>query len=207
MPQRSPGRVRYEKLLEATDALLTERDAGNISLYDIAERAKAPTASVYHFFPSTTAAFVGLAERYLKRLVGMLAEPLDHALLTSWQEVAAIKAETGRQFYEDHVVAKKLFLGSEYTWQVRQHESQGNKSAAEFIVRDYNRHFMISDVVMLAEKIEIAIGLIDATWSMSYLRHGCITDHYATEANRAFVGYMRSYLPEYAEKRAEPLPF
>ncbi|MDB5581462.1 MAG: TetR family transcriptional regulator [Bradyrhizobium sp.] len=206
LPQRSTGRLRYEKLLAATDGLLTERDASDISLYDIAEWANVPTASVYHFFPSPTAAFVGLAGRYLERLVGMLAEPLDHAALTGWQDVAAIKAGTGRQFYEEHIVAKKLFLGSEYTWQIRLQESLGNKSGAEFIVRDYQRHFLISDVAALAEKVEIAIGLIDATWSLSYIRHGFITDYYATEANRAFIGYMRFYLPEYLEKRAEPLP-
>ncbi len=206
LPQRAPGRLRYEKLLEATDQLLSERDATDISLYDIADRAKVPAASVYHFLPSVTAAFVGLAQRYQEKTLDLLAEPLDHAALTGWQDVAAIKAEAGRQFYESHVVAKKLFLGSEYTWQIRQQESRLNRSAADLLLRDYNRHFVIPKDEFLADKIEIAIGLIDATWALSYIRHGSVTDAFAAEANRAYVGYLRGYIADYAQKRAEPLP-
>jgi AcrR family transcriptional regulator len=206
LPQRAAGRLRYEKLLDATDQLLSERDAGDISLYDIANRAKVPSASVYHFLPSMTAALVGLAQRYLERLNGMLDEPLDHATLKGWQDVAAIKAEAGRQFYESHIVAKKLFLGSDYSWQVRQQEAVVNRRSAVYVARDYHRHFVIPGIESLVGKIEIAIGLMDATWSMSYIRHGCVTDDYAEEANRAYIGYMRSYIAEHAEKRPEPLP-
>jgi AcrR family transcriptional regulator len=206
LPQRAAGRLRYEKLLEATDQLLSERDAGDISLHDIADRAKVPSASVYHFLPSMTAALVALAQRYLERLHSMLDEPLDHASLKGWQDVAAIKAEAGRQFYESHIVAKKLFLGSEYSWQVRQQEALGNRLSAHHVTRDYNRHFVMPGIESLVGKVEIAIGLMDATWSMSYIRHGCVTDDYAEEANRAYIGYMRSYIAEHVEKRPEPLP-
>ena len=206
LPQRATGRLRYEKLLDATDQLLSKREANDISLYDIAEHAKVPTASVYHFLPSVTAAFVGLAQRYQERILIMLDKPLNHARLNSWQDVVVIKANAGRQFYETHAVARKLFLGTLHIWQVRQQESRANSLAAKIVARDYKRHFMIHDVEFLAEKIEIGIGLIDTTWSLSYLLHGCVTDYYVAEANRAYVGYMRNYISEHVEKRAKPLP-
>jgi len=49
-PLQQRSRERYELLLDATEALLSERDAIDVGLYDIAKHAKVPPASVYHFF-------------------------------------------------------------------------------------------------------------------------------------------------------------
>ena len=44
--------------------------------------------------------------------------------------------------------------------------------------------------------------MTDSIWSLSYARHGTITDDLAREAQRAAIAYLRGYLPAYAPKRA-----
>jgi AcrR family transcriptional regulator len=65
-PVQKRSRERYERLLDATESLLSAQDAGSVGLYDIAKHANVPPASVYHFFPTKEAAFVALAERFLR---------------------------------------------------------------------------------------------------------------------------------------------
>ena len=64
LPTRRAGHVRFKKLLEATDSLVAEMSIQDIGLYQIAERAQVPTASVYHFFPTKEAALLALAAEH-----------------------------------------------------------------------------------------------------------------------------------------------
>ena len=205
LPQRASGRARFELLVDATDRLLSERDAGSISLYDIADVAAVPAASVYHFFPSPAAAFVALAQRYIAIFHDIVAEPLEHASLTGWQDVFHIKGNQARQFFNEHGVARKLFLGSEYSWQVRQADKESNRDLAQGIAGLYEKHFEIAGAGNLVRQIEIGFGISDTVWSLSCQRHDVITDFYAQEAARAFDAYLGLYLPAILPRRDEAL--
>ncbi|WP_176598256.1 MULTISPECIES: TetR/AcrR family transcriptional regulator [Sphingobium] len=204
-PQRVQGRLRFELLVDTTDRLISERGAGDLSLYDIAEAAGVPAASVYHFFPSMAAAVVAVAQRYLQIFEEIIASDLDHAELVNWRDIFRIIGERARQFYNGHEVVRRLFLGSEYSWQVRMADIQGNESYARILARTYERHFHIADPDFLCPKIEIAIGLSDSVWSLSCLRHNIITDDYAVEAERAYHSYLTRYIAELAPKRTAPM--
>lgn len=206
LPRRASGRARFELLVDATDRLLGERDAGDVSLYDIAAIAGVPTASVYHFFPSTAAAFVALAQRYLAHFREIVAAPLDHAALTGWQDIFHIKGAQARAFYNQHVIACKLFLGSEYSWHVRLADIEGNREFGQIVAAACRKHFELPGDSGLVEEIEIAIGISDSIWSLSYQRHGFITDYYARESVRAYNAYIGLYLPTYLPRREQPLP-
>jgi len=206
LPQRESGRARFELLVDAIDRLLGERDAGSISLYDIAEVAAVPAASVYHFFPSTAAAFVALAQRYIAIFHDIVAEPLDHATLTRWQDVFHIKGEQARRFHNEHDVARKLFLGSEYSWQVRQADKESNRGLARIMAAFYRKHFEVFGARDLVEQIEIGFGISDTVWSLSYERHDLITDFYAEESARAYDAYLGLYFPPLLARRDTPLP-
>ncbi|PZQ94437.1 MAG: hypothetical protein DI533_22260 [Cereibacter sphaeroides] len=203
LPRRAPGKLRFELLVDAVDRLLAEHDASVISIQDIAEAADVPAPSIYHFFPSTAAAFVALAQRYLSVFQAMYSEPLNHTALVGWEDIFRAKGGAAVDYFNTNIVSRKLFLGSDYSWQVRLADIQSNRTLATHIVGDYDRHFIVADREALVDKVEIAIGIGDSVWSFSYLHHGYVTDTYREEAFHAFHAYLRGYIPEYARKRSE----
>lgn len=52
-------------ILESTEALLKSREAGDISLADIARKAKISKGTLYYHFPSKDAILLGLMDKYL----------------------------------------------------------------------------------------------------------------------------------------------
>lgn len=204
-PQRAPGRERFNLLVDTADRLIGERGAGELSVYDIAETAGIPAASVYHFFPSTAAAVVAVAQRYLQIFEAIVTSRFDHAELVSWHDIFRIISKRVVIFYNTHEVARRLFLGSEYSWHVRTADIQGNEGYARLLTETYRRHFQIADADFLVPKIEIAIGLSDSVWSLSCFRHNLIIPDYAVEADRAYHSYLTQYFAELAPKRTEPL--
>lgn len=204
-PRRARGKLRYEMLLDVVDALLSEHDASIISLNTVAERANAPLASVYHYFPSSIALLVGLAQRYQQRFAEIFAEPINHDALDNWTDICRNHLERGRAFYHAHPVALRLLLGSDCAWQVRQADMEWNNSLGALQYRAYCRHFVLPLDPTLIERFAIAISLSDAVWSYSFSRNQRITDAMAIEALRAKIGYLGLYLPRYATKRLEPV--
>ncbi|WP_110589895.1 TetR/AcrR family transcriptional regulator [Microbacterium suaedae] len=56
-------------LLDAADALLSERGSGALSLREVARRAGVSHNAPYHHFPDRIAVMRGLAERHMRRLL------------------------------------------------------------------------------------------------------------------------------------------
>jgi AcrR family transcriptional regulator len=206
VPQRARGKARFELLLDVVDALLAERDATEISLNTVAERAATPLASVYHYFPSSIALLVGLAQRYQHKFAELMAEPIDHRVISGWTDICRHHLERGRAFYHAHPVALRLLLGSDCAWQVRQADMAWNHGLGELQYRSYHRHFMIPSDPALIERFSLAISMTDAIWSYSFSRHQRIIDPLAEEAARAKIAYLSLYLPRHANKRPVPLP-
>lgn len=51
-PAQKRSLIRVNALLDAADALLQDREISDIGLYDVANAAKVPPTSAYHFFPT-----------------------------------------------------------------------------------------------------------------------------------------------------------
>jgi AcrR family transcriptional regulator len=204
-PQRARGKARFEMLLDVVDAMLAEHDATLISLNSVAERAGAPLASVYHYFPNNIALLVGLAQRYQHKFAELLAEPINHASVSCWADICQHHLERGRAFYHANPVALRLLLGSDCAWQVRQADMEWNDNLGALQYRSYYRHFVLPFDPSLIPRFSIAIGISDAVWSLSFSRHGRVTDEMATEAARAKIAYLGLYLPQFAIKRPEPM--
>ena len=88
-PQRERGVVRYRELLDALEVLLETHHPDDVGIYQIAEAAKAPPASTYHFFPTREAAFVALAGRHLDRFQQGMHTPVRASAFNSWLELLA----------------------------------------------------------------------------------------------------------------------
>lgn len=205
-PVRSAGVARYEGLLDALETLLDEKEPEDVGLRELGRVADAPVASVYHFFPTPSAALVALAERHMQKFVDILAEPFDVAELSSWEDFVVIASERARAYYNAHPVVLKLILGPEQSWSIREMDLQNNRRLAQYFLEAASMVFDLPHSESLLDRFEIAITMTDSIWALSYARHGTITEDLAREAQRASLAYLRGYLPAYAPKLQFPKP-
>ncbi len=75
-PQQERSRARLLALLDAADEIITESGLQGLAMREVARRAKSPIASVYHYFPSTTALVRAVVERQLDKLSRVLEDGL-----------------------------------------------------------------------------------------------------------------------------------
>lgn len=203
-PQRSNGRVKYEKLLDTLEVALETHDIADISLTGLAQAAGVAVASVYHFFPGTEAALVALAERYVGLFEDMLAVPEEDEQCKTWQDLMALKADRARAFYHSNLPALKVFLGPNHSWRIRQVDVASDKKLADLIHQSCMDRFVLPESSDLKGRFAIAIAISDAIWSLSYVQNGMITDEMAEEAKRASAAYLKLYMGEFFEVRRLP---
>jgi AcrR family transcriptional regulator len=194
-PQRRRGVIRYEQLLDATEALLAAHPDSDISLSLVATTAQVPLPSIYHFFPNKEAILVALAARYHTALAAIAREDLDPAP-ECWQDIIRRRQLGGVTFLNAHPSALRLFMGAGVSAQVRTLDLQGNASLSALRAAEFRRWFDCSAIPDLELRLAIAIGIMDGIWAISWSRHGRITQDFVNESIRASVAYLRCFLPE-----------
>jgi len=195
LPQRQRGILRFEHLLDATEALLIEFPDEDISLALVASKAEVPLPSIYHFFPNKDAILVALAQRYHVALAEMACEEMNPRPLT-WQEIIRWRQQNGVLFLNRHPSALRLFMGAGVSAQVRTLDLQGNASLSALRAAEFRRWFDCSAIADLEEHLAISIGMMDGIWALSWSRHKRVTDAFLEESIRASVAYLRCFLPE-----------
>lgn len=115
-PQQQRARDRVERVLEASEALLTERGIAGFSIPLISERLGFPRASVYKFFPTPYAALNLLAQRHLQALEReLLARARTLPATTGPRAATHAMVEAAAGYYRTHPVACMLLLGGPLT--------------------------------------------------------------------------------------------
>jgi AcrR family transcriptional regulator len=95
-PQQDRSRVRLQALLDAAEEVIAESGLQGLAMREVARRANLPIASVYHYFPSTTALIRALVERQLEKLRDILETgvrtrfPMDPSGMSGEQRKALI---------------------------------------------------------------------------------------------------------------------
>lgn len=203
-PSRGRGVIRYEGLLDSLEALLVDRDLEEVGLYQIAEHARVPHASVYHFFPTKEAAFMALVQRYVSEIRAQQKHrPVPPEALRSWQDFLAQELREAIGFFRLTPQAKKLFLGRFGGMETWRAEIAQNTSAAQLLFKRLNCAFHLPFIRDAETKLLTFIEVIDAVLGISYVRDGEITDEAVEEAHRASVAYCRLFLPEQMELRED----
>jgi AcrR family transcriptional regulator len=203
-PSRGRGIMRYEGLLDSLEALLVDHDLEDIGLYQIAEHAGVPHASVYHFFPTKEAAFMALVQRYVSEIRSQQKHrPVPPEALRSWQEFLAEELREAIRFFRETPQAMKLFLGRYGGMETWRAEIAQNTSAAQLLFKRLNAAFHLPYVRDVETKLLTFIEVVDAVLGISYVRDGEIADEAVEEAHRASVAYFRLFLPDHLELRED----
>lgn len=200
-PSRGRGVLRYAALLDATAELLEEHAPDSIGLYQIAERAGVPPASVYHFLPTKEAAYVALASRCSEELLEIHRRPIEARAIKSWHDLYRIDARRAMEFYNGSQPYLKIIYGG-YGGVDANHVDK--VLALSFSCSSYDRLNRIFHMPVISEpekKFEIRLGILDSVWQISVRRHGYITEEYFEESVKAAIAYGRIYIPDHLEPR------
>ena len=194
-PKRRAGEIRFKLLLDALDTLLVDNDIQDVGIYQIAEQAGVPSASVYHFFPNKEAALVALAHRHHEALEALSSLPLPTPPV-SWQALVSEKIRLSANYHNEHSATLRLFYGVSMTVEMKSADISQTLRLAERRVALLERYFILAPVPGLLRRLAIAIAIVDGVFGLSYSQHGAITDEYIEEAQRGALAYLRYYLPE-----------
>ena len=194
-PQRKPGQLRFRKLLEALDELLTTSSVQDIGLYQIAAKAKVPNASIYHFFPSTEAALLALAEVHHDALLELSKLPLD-VPPARWQDLFRQKMTSAADYHNSHPAALRLFLGANISVEVKSADISQYHRLVEARSQLLSYYFHVPVVPDWERRLSTYFAMIDGVFSLSHSETGYIREDYVAEAHQAGIAYLRCYLPE-----------
>lgn len=196
-PRQQRSRERFAKLLDAADQLLKDRDISEIGLYDIAEAAGVPPASVYHFFPSKETAFAALATRYLEDLFDFSARnPFTPESVQQWPDLFRKTDRRTIDFFNRRPVMMKLLLSGAVSSEIRNRDIEYTRDLAERGYDWMNHYFTMPYLPGAHVKFATVWAIFDGVAMMSYARHGRITDQYAAEIDNAIIAYCRTFLPD-----------
>src|SRR5215468_8252105 len=110
-PARADSKARFQILMQAIESLLAQRGPSEITIQMIADEARMPTATVYHFFPSAEAAMFAQARVYVERFEKMGTEGRTPEERRSWQQAWRIGMQKGRDVYVANPSCMRLLLG------------------------------------------------------------------------------------------------
>jgi len=202
---RASSQARIAVILEAARALLAESGAASLSIYSVAERADIPPSSVYHFFPSVPALLQGLTSDVHAAFRACLDEPVDHAALRDWRDLARLVEQRTLAVYAEDAAARQLILASHGLAEVTQADSQHDVQLGQAMRELFERHFELPPLPQDIEVFSLAIELGDRVYALSVQRHGQITERLAEEGMRVIDAYLSLYLPPCLPKRLSPL--
>jgi AcrR family transcriptional regulator len=187
-------------MLDAAEALLSEHELDMIGYYEIVKRAGMPAASAYHFFPTKSAIFMALAERYFEHFISE-ATKVPRKSWPHWQDLLATMHRNAADYYNDHKAAMKLILGAQPFLEVQQADSSTNKKISAQIQQVLRTMYELPFIRDAERRFLVAIAISDGIWRLSFSEFGYITPEYEAEGVRAVVAYMRTFLPEHLEAR------
>lgn len=199
VPSRGRGVLRYAALLDATAQLLEREAPDAIGLYQIAEAAGVPPASVYHFFPTKEAAYVALATRCSEELLEVHRTPIEARRIKSWQDLYRIDARRAMEFYNANPPYLKIIYGGYGGVDARNVDMV---LALSFSKSSYDRLSRLFQMPVIREpdrKFEVRLAILDSIWQVSVRREGRITEEYFEESLRATIAYACHYIPPIVE--------
>jgi AcrR family transcriptional regulator len=195
-PARADSKARFQLLMQAVETLLTQHGPSDITIQMIADEARMPTATVYHFFPSCEAAMFAQARVYVERFEKLAGEGTAPEDRPSWQHSWRTGAQRGRELYTANVACMRLLLGTDVPRDIQTYDSDFNVRLGRIVAAQFHEYFVMPQIAGLEAICTNAVEISDAFWRISFARHGTITDAFFDESMRAVIAYLRTYLPE-----------
>ena len=190
---RVRGIARRDKLLESARELLRTRDMDEITLGDVAKHSKVPKGSAYHFYSNIVDVYASLVALHDKELQALMSAPIRRRV-KNWREIMEILLDRAALFYFRNPSARQLLVGPKTLPELKMRDRQNDV----LIGRVFEDHVAASFILpALPHRSEIffrAVEIADLMFCLAMLGHGEITVEMTTEAKRAAIAYLESYI-------------
>ena len=190
------GRIRRQKLLMGAKKLSETKQINDISLADVCEEAGIPRASAYHFFPNIEAIFLALRFLNAIEILEILAtvETVDY---DRWQGyLTALTERCVHIFHSDQTKAKLIYDTNTPDFEGDSFGEDIDHQIVQLVYKRLSERYEMPKFEDIEDILLVTYSIINGVFTLSYRRHGSITDNYVQEATTASIAYLRCYLPE-----------
>jgi AcrR family transcriptional regulator len=197
---RVRGIARRERLLEAARTLLQSHELDAVSLGDVAKRAQVPTGSAYHFYANIKDVYAALITLIEEELHSHHSAALGKRP-RQWSDIVEELIERGVEYYSRNPAARKLLIGPHTPADLKYRDRQSDIGLARIFEEQVGRVFRLPNIPDLSNIFFRAVEIADLMFCLSMLQHGSITESMKSEAKRASVAYLATYLPRSLPKK------
>jgi len=190
------GRVRRQKLLMGAKKLSKTHSINDITLAAVCEEAGIPRASAYHFFPNIEAIFLAL--RFLNAIeILEILTTVETVDFDRWQGyLNALISRCVDIYHNDTTKAKLIYDTNTPDFEGDSFGEDMDHQIVDLVYKRLSERYQMPKFEDIQDTLLIAYSIVNGIFTLSYRRHGSITDNYLQEANTASIAYLRCYLPE-----------
>ncbi|MEK9786039.1 MAG: TetR family transcriptional regulator [Gammaproteobacteria bacterium] len=189
-PSRRHGIHRFEEVLSAAEALISEGTAlDEITLQMVAARANVPRVSLYYFFPSVDALIEALYHRVLSRMMNEMGN-LQLKPTADWKRVISKLMDTVVTHYSRNRLTIVLALMPNSMTMINQAHLAYGAGLAQLLVSVCG----FKPSAKLSRSCSIAAEIATTVYRKSFIEEGRITSAFDTEARNAAIAYLATAL-------------
>ena len=189
-PTRKPGIERYNRIIEAAEALILEANSlQGITLDAVAQRAEVPRVSLYYFFDSIESLLDALYQRGVQKMIAELPQALRAA---DWREMMLLYVDGVRDFYLSNRVEMILALLPVSLLSV----NQVSRDFGQTLFQLLHTQGLVPKTQKVLRACEMTSELADLVWRKSLIEKGTLTPAYTKEVKRVVIAYLESVLTD-----------
>ena len=190
LPTRKPGIERYNRIIEAAEALILEAGSlQGITLEAVSKRADVPRVSLYYFFDSIESLMDAL---YLRGVQKMVAELPQAPQAADWRDMMLLYVDGVRDFYLNNKVVMILALLPVSFVSV----NQTNREFGQALFQLLHSQGLVPKSQQLLRACELASELADLVWRKSLIEKGTLTPTFTREVKRVVIAYLEAVLAD-----------
>ena len=190
LPTRKPGIERYNRIIEAAEALILEAGSlQGITLDAVSKRADVPRVSLYYFFDSIESLMDGL---YLRGVQKMVAELPQAPQAADWRDMMLLYVDGVRDFYLNNKVVMILALLPVSFVSV----NRTNREFGQALFQLLHAQGLVPKSQQLLRACELASELADLVWRKSLIEKGTLTPTFTREVKRVVISYLEAVLSD-----------
>lgn len=192
---------RRRAIMNAARELLDTTAIGDLSLYQVADKAGIPPSSLYHFFPKVEVLLDALVEEIFIEFDVILEQQLDYKTIDHWSDIIRQLQARYIAFYRERKYVRDLILGQHVASTIRHADYLHDEELGCKICRYHERLYQLPPLPEEYNIFAIALQIADKVYSISHQEFGNITDTLAQEGVNAALAYLGQYLPQQLQKR------
>ena len=190
LPTRKPGIERYNRIIEAAEALILEAGSlQGITLDGVSKRADVPRVSLYYFFDSIESLMDAL---YLRGVQKMVAELPQAPQAADWRDMMLLYVDGVRDFYLNNKVVMILALLPVSFVSV----NQTNREFGQALFQLLHSQGLVPKSQQVLRACEMASELADLVWRKSLIEKGTLTPTFTREVKRVVISYLEAVLSD-----------